>query len=288
MKISIPGNWDTLKRQPQLSTCGKQTATFRFVGIWTAKLYYNTAATDWVVSNPRKTLTMYEVPKLAAVALPQAFKLQNIQSGFSNAGIWPFNSNIFSDNDYLCSAVTDRAMLNMENTSFGQNPSTSTTTMPDTDYGVVEQNPSTSPMNMSDADNAPIENASILSHNISVGSSENEDENVFIADESESEEFDEDDIISLDKNFKTEDFVVVKFDTKKDTYHYIGRIINIDNSIATIKFMLLTKVKNTFMYPDIEDIDNVPIDDIKRKLPTPTISTKFKQGTTKNTFDKLL
>ncbi|KAF2881764.1 hypothetical protein ILUMI_24406 [Ignelater luminosus] len=107
-------------------------------------------------------------------------------------------------------------------------------------------------------------------------SSENEDENVFIADESESEKFDEDDIISLDRNFETEDFVAVKFDTKKDTYHYIGPIINIDNPMATIKFMRLTKVKNTFMYPDIEDIGNVPIDDIKTKLPAPTISTKFK------------
>ncbi|KAF2879423.1 hypothetical protein ILUMI_26751 [Ignelater luminosus] len=155
-------------------------------------------------------------------------------------------------------------MPNTENTSFGQNPSTSTTTIPDTDYGAVEQNPSTSAMNMSDTDNATIENASILSHDISVAiltdtpekrligeenkkgkagipkknrklvtkfpeemtkikkkkeiiysSSENKDENVFITDESESEVFDEDDIISLDKNFETEDFVAVKFDTEK-------------------------------------------------------------------------
>ncbi|KAF2890454.1 hypothetical protein ILUMI_15719 [Ignelater luminosus] len=171
-------------------------------------------------------------------------------------------------------------MPNTENTSFGQNPSTSTTTIPDTDYGAVEQNPSTSAMNMSDTDNAT-ENASILSHGISVAktvdrklvtkfpeeitkikkkkeiiysSSENKDENVFITDESESEVFDEDDIISLDRNFETEDFVAVKFDTEKD----------------------------------IEDIGNVSIDDIKTKLPAPTISTKFKRGTTKYTFDKPL
>ncbi|KAF2884934.1 hypothetical protein ILUMI_21211, partial [Ignelater luminosus] len=91
-------------------------------------------------------------------------------SGFASAGIWPFNSNIFSDNDYLYFAVTDRAMPNTENTFFGQNPSTSTTTIPNTDYGMVEQNPSTSAVNMFDTDNAPIENASILSHDISVES----------------------------------------------------------------------------------------------------------------------
>ncbi|KAF2885599.1 hypothetical protein ILUMI_20583 [Ignelater luminosus] len=72
------------------------------------KTYYNTAATDWLVSNPGKTSTIYEIPKLAAVALPQAFKLQNIAS----AGIGPFNSNLFSDDDYLCSAVTDPSVPN--------------------------------------------------------------------------------------------------------------------------------------------------------------------------------
>ncbi|KAF2897874.1 hypothetical protein ILUMI_08298, partial [Ignelater luminosus] len=141
----------------------QQTATGRL------KPYYNTAATDWLVSNPGKTLTFYEIPKLAAAALPQAFKLQNIQSGFAaSSGIQPFNSNIFSDDDYLCPAVTDPAMTNTENPSFGQNSSISITSMPATDYGVVEQNPSTSAMNMSDTDNARIENASILSYDISV------------------------------------------------------------------------------------------------------------------------
>ncbi|KAF2888146.1 hypothetical protein ILUMI_18027 [Ignelater luminosus] len=128
-----------------------------------------------------------------------------------------------------------RAMPNTENKCFGQKPLTSTTTMPDTDYVVVEQNPSISAMNMSDADNAPIENASNLSRDISVesvgaypkagprkdtknkkkkeiiySSSEDENENV-----SESEEFDEDDIINLDRSFETENFVAVKFDTKR-------------------------------------------------------------------------
>lgn len=51
------------------------------------KHYYNVAATDWLVSNPGSTLTIYEIPKLASIAVPQAFKPQNIQSGFAKTGI---------------------------------------------------------------------------------------------------------------------------------------------------------------------------------------------------------
>lgn len=63
-----------------------------------------------MVSNPAKTVTIYEIPKLAAKAIPLAFKLQNIQRGFEKSGIWPLNSNIFSDEDFACSSITDRCL----------------------------------------------------------------------------------------------------------------------------------------------------------------------------------
>ncbi|KAF2883105.1 hypothetical protein ILUMI_23077 [Ignelater luminosus] len=72
------------------------------------KNYYNTAVTDCLVGNPDKTVIIYEIPKLAALAVPHAFKQQNIERGFEKSGIWPMNSNIFSDEDFLCSTVTDR------------------------------------------------------------------------------------------------------------------------------------------------------------------------------------
>ncbi|GBP87441.1 hypothetical protein EVAR_61481_1 [Eumeta japonica] len=70
------------------------------------KTYYNTAVTDWMVSNHGKTITIYEIPKLAVKAIPLAFKLQNIQRGFKKPGIWLFHSNIFSYEDFACSSVT--------------------------------------------------------------------------------------------------------------------------------------------------------------------------------------
>ena len=68
------------------------------------KNYYNRALTDWMISNPGKTVTIYEIPKLAAIAIPLAFKLQNIQKGFEK----PLNSNTFSNEDFICSSVIDQ------------------------------------------------------------------------------------------------------------------------------------------------------------------------------------
>lgn len=79
------------------------------------KNFYNTAVTDWLTCNPGKTVTIYEIPKLAVVAIPRALKQQNIQRGFEKPGIWPFNSNIFTDEDFLCSSVTDRCLPDTDN-----------------------------------------------------------------------------------------------------------------------------------------------------------------------------
>lgn len=101
---------------------------------------------------------------------------------------------------------------------------------------------------------------------------------------SEEESFDEDDVIILDRNLKVNDYVLVKFDTNKSVYHYVGQIEEVGHSLATIKFMRMSKIRNTFMYPDIEDISSVPLTDIKTKLPEPTIWTK--RGNSKYTFNK--
>lgn len=121
-------------------------------------------------------------------------------------------------------------------------------------------------------------------------------QNVFLADSSEGsflvetleEEFDEDDVIVLDRNFQVNEFVLVKFNTNKTVVHYVGRIVEASHSMATIKFMRLTKMQNTFLYPEIDDIASVPVDDIKTKLPKPKTFNKTKRGSSKYRFDKLL
>lgn len=46
--------------------------------------------------------------------LPQAFTPANIISGFKKAGIWPYDENVFTEADFLCSYVTDGPHENEE------------------------------------------------------------------------------------------------------------------------------------------------------------------------------
>jgi hypothetical protein len=61
-----------------------------------------------MLSNPGKTVTIYYVPIFVSEIMSSSFSQANIVSGFKNSGMHPFNSDIFVDEDFLCSAVTDR------------------------------------------------------------------------------------------------------------------------------------------------------------------------------------
>ena len=73
------------------------------------KRYYNLHCTNRLtVEKPGKPITIYDVAEIAGKAFPQAFTPSNITSGFKATGIWPFNETIFTDEDFLCSSITDR------------------------------------------------------------------------------------------------------------------------------------------------------------------------------------
>lgn len=48
--------------------------------------------------------------EFAKNAYYSAFSMRNITSGFKNTGIYPLNKNIFTEDDFLPSAVTDRPL----------------------------------------------------------------------------------------------------------------------------------------------------------------------------------
>lgn len=73
------------------------------------KKYVNSAIDSWMVNNPGKTLSIYDIPGIIKETLPLATTPNNIMAGFRKTGISPYNENIFHDSDFSPSYVTDRS-----------------------------------------------------------------------------------------------------------------------------------------------------------------------------------
>ncbi|CAG9794748.1 unnamed protein product [Diatraea saccharalis] len=61
-----------------------------------------------MLNNPGKPITIYDIAEIVGEAYPLAFTPRNISKSFEVTGIYPFNRDIFSEEDFLCSYVTDR------------------------------------------------------------------------------------------------------------------------------------------------------------------------------------
>ena len=99
------------------------------------KTCFNSTANAWMLSHPGKTITIYQMAQLMGSASLKAATPENILSGFRQAGIWPLDRNVLSneqlipssatDHDYVCS--TEERQLPSESTdnSFLNSPSSS-------------------------------------------------------------------------------------------------------------------------------------------------------------------
>jgi hypothetical protein len=61
-----------------------------------------------MLSNPGKPVTIYNVAGIIGKAFGKAFTKRNIEKGFNVTGIHPLNENIFDEDEFLSSYVTDR------------------------------------------------------------------------------------------------------------------------------------------------------------------------------------
>ena len=71
------------------------------------KRYYNAALDNWIRENPATVLSICGVAQLAKQAFELAFTPRRILSGFRRTGICPLNPNVFTDDDFASSAITD-------------------------------------------------------------------------------------------------------------------------------------------------------------------------------------
>lgn len=60
-----------------------------------------------MMTNPGKTVTLYQMEKLTGHAWLKALSPSNITLGFKVTGIWPFDQNIFNEDKFLPTSLTD-------------------------------------------------------------------------------------------------------------------------------------------------------------------------------------
>jgi hypothetical protein len=60
-------------------------------------------------------MTIYDIPSIVNQSLPNALTPKNMKYGFLVTGLWPFNTDIFTDEDFLPSAVADRPLQGNKN-----------------------------------------------------------------------------------------------------------------------------------------------------------------------------
>ncbi|XP_011858146.1 PREDICTED: tigger transposable element-derived protein 6-like [Vollenhovia emeryi] len=72
------------------------------------KIYYENACKAWMFNHPNVPIAIGNVAELVAEPILKGASSINIVNGFKATGIWPFNRDIFTEDDFLASSVTDR------------------------------------------------------------------------------------------------------------------------------------------------------------------------------------
>lgn len=79
------------------------------------KRNYNEECDRWLLKNAGQRITMYEQGALFGAAFVKTASMQKAVNGFQSTGLWPFNPEVFSEEDFLPSMVTDEpAPVEME------------------------------------------------------------------------------------------------------------------------------------------------------------------------------
>lgn len=76
------------------------------------KTAYNSSVDSWMMRNPGRPITIYEIAACVGEAHMKAMTPANISSAFKKTGIFPYDDNVFTDIDFLPSDVTNRALEN--------------------------------------------------------------------------------------------------------------------------------------------------------------------------------
>lgn len=80
--------------------------------------YYDQQITAWLRSNPGMgVVTVRQIAEIFGKAFIQASSMSTAVNGFKKCGIWPYDSSVFSENDFAASLTTDIPQIEREPTT---------------------------------------------------------------------------------------------------------------------------------------------------------------------------
>jgi hypothetical protein len=71
------------------------------------KTYVHRACDAWITNHPEQMMTIYDLPGIVNMPLNSAATPANTKAGFLATGIFPYNRDVFPDEEFLFSYVTD-------------------------------------------------------------------------------------------------------------------------------------------------------------------------------------
>lgn len=77
------------------------------------KAAYRRSCDDWMAAHPGQAITIYQVAGCFAIAYMTAASIRNGVKGFECTGIWPFNSQLFSEDEFAPSLTTDIEIVDL-------------------------------------------------------------------------------------------------------------------------------------------------------------------------------
>lgn len=91
------------------------------------KSAYNLESGNWMTSNPGRRISVFEVAAIFAVAYNKCAGVQKAVTGFETCGLWPYNPDRFTDDDFAASFLTEEPLpVNVQTLSGYSSPATAT------------------------------------------------------------------------------------------------------------------------------------------------------------------
>ncbi|KAK9709796.1 hypothetical protein QE152_g26419 [Popillia japonica] len=134
MDVAVMGPFKSkysLAKNDWLLTNPRNTITIHDVAELPNIAFVSLAKNDWLLTNPRNTITIHDVAELPNIAFVNSFTIKNITSGFAKTGTWPISRNVFSDEDLEAAFMTDRSFAqNTQTEHIAQNSNGTSTQQP--------------------------------------------------------------------------------------------------------------------------------------------------------------